>query len=92
LKVSNFSNSAERADHDALVALVNRILKAKQANVAADTSTWEREIDEWVYRLYGLTPDEIRLVEERAPTSGRHAEPAPDSPPVEEVHIIEGEA
>jgi hypothetical protein len=26
----------------------------------------EREIDELVYALYGLTPKEIRLVEERA--------------------------
>jgi hypothetical protein len=26
----------------------------------------EREIDERVYRLYGLTPDEIKLVEESA--------------------------
>jgi hypothetical protein len=47
----NFSNPAERAEHDALVALVNRILKAKQVDAAADTSPWEREIDERVYRL-----------------------------------------
>jgi hypothetical protein len=26
-------------------------------------SAWEREIDERVYRLYGLTPEEIKLVE-----------------------------
>jgi len=26
----------------------------------------EREIDELVYALYGLTPDEIKLVEESA--------------------------
>jgi hypothetical protein len=26
-------------------------------------SAWEREIDELVYALYGLTPDEIKLVE-----------------------------
>ena len=40
------------------------ILKAKRANAAADTSALEREIDERVYRLYDLTPDEIRIVEE----------------------------
>jgi hypothetical protein len=78
----NFVDKAERAEHDALVALVISILKAKQANAAADTSAWEREIDERVYRLYGLTSDEIRLVEESAPSSDRHAEPAPDSPPL----------
>jgi adenine-specific DNA-methyltransferase len=27
-------------------------------------TAWEREIDERVYRLYGLTPEEIRIVEE----------------------------
>jgi hypothetical protein len=61
--------------------LVDRILKAKQANAAADTSALERELDQLVYRLYDLTPDEIRLVEESAPSSGRRAEAAPDSPP-----------
>jgi hypothetical protein len=30
--------------------------------VIIDTSALEREIDERVYHLYGLTPDEIRLV------------------------------
>jgi hypothetical protein len=32
--------------------------------MSADTSAWEREIDERVYRLYRLTPDEITLVAE----------------------------
>jgi hypothetical protein len=27
-------------------------------------SAWEREIDERVYRLYGLTAEEIKMVEE----------------------------
>lgn len=30
----------------------------------ADTSALEREIDRLVYELYGLTEDEIKLVEE----------------------------
>jgi adenine-specific DNA-methyltransferase len=51
--------------------VVDRILKAKRANASADTSAWEREIDERVYRLYGLTPDEIHLVEEAASSSSR---------------------
>jgi hypothetical protein len=34
-----------------------------------DTSACEREIDERVYRLYGLTPEEICLVEEAASSS-----------------------
>ena len=42
---------------------VDRILAAKKCNPAADTSALEREIDEKVYRLYGLTDDEIRVIE-----------------------------
>ncbi len=38
--------------------------KAKRADPSADTSAWEREIDQLVYRLYGLTPEEIKIVEE----------------------------
>lgn len=30
---------------------------------AADVSQLEREIDELVYALYGLTPEEIKIVE-----------------------------
>jgi len=54
------------AEDDALVKRVDQILAAKRANPAADTSAWEREIDERVYRLYGLTPEEIKVVEEGA--------------------------
>jgi len=36
------------------------------AHAAADVSAWEREIDQLVYRLYGLTPEEIKIVEEGA--------------------------
>src|ERR1035438_4742207 len=51
--------ASEQAEHDALVALVDRILKARRADGAADTVALEREIDERVYRLYGLTAEEI---------------------------------
>jgi hypothetical protein len=56
--------TASRADQAALEALVDRILAAKRADPLADVSAWEREIDERVYRLYGLTPEEIKIVEE----------------------------
>ena len=36
------------------------------SNKAADPSTPEREIDRHVYALYGLTPDEIKILEESA--------------------------
>ena len=56
--------STSQADQAALEALVDRILAAKQANPQADVTDLEREIDERIYHLYGLTPEEIRIVEE----------------------------
>ena len=43
---------------------VDRILAAKRKNAAADTSKLDREIDQLVYKLYGLTEEEIKIVEE----------------------------
>ena len=43
--------------------IVERILPVKQRDAEADTSALEREIDELVYALYGLTKEEIKLVE-----------------------------
>lgn len=45
------------------VDLVDRILAAKQRNPKADTAALEREIDQMVYALYDLTPEEIKTVE-----------------------------
>jgi len=46
-----------------IVALVDKILDAKRANTQADVTAWEREIDQLVYKLYGLTEEEIKIVE-----------------------------
>jgi hypothetical protein len=43
--------------------LVDRILAEKTRDASADVSAWEREIDQLVYALYGLTPEEIQIVE-----------------------------
>jgi len=43
--------------------LVDKILEAKKENHEADTSQWEREIDDLVYKLYSLTTEEIKIVE-----------------------------
>lgn len=45
---------------------VNRILNTKKQNLAADTSVLEKEIDQLVYELYGLTQEEIEIVENSA--------------------------
>ena len=44
--------------------MLDQILTAKKANQQADTSALEREIDLLVHELYGLTDDEIQIVEE----------------------------
>jgi hypothetical protein len=43
--------------------LVDKILTAKKSNPQADTTTLEKEIDQLVYQLYGLTEEEIKIVE-----------------------------
>jgi len=55
------------------VTLVNQLLAAKQnppsppvakgGNNEADTSALEKQIDEMVYALYNLMPEEIAIVE-----------------------------
>jgi adenine-specific DNA-methyltransferase len=42
---------------------VQRVLLQKRQNPTADTSALEAEIDQMVYRLYGLTEEEIKIVE-----------------------------
>lgn len=56
-----------KADKDRqrpVIQLVGTILAAKKRDAEADTSALERQIDELVYALYGLTPEEIKRVEE----------------------------
>lgn len=43
--------------------LVDKILAVKKQNPQTDTNHWEREIDQLVYELYGLTEEEIKIVE-----------------------------
>ena len=47
----------------AIIELVDRILALKQRDAEADVSALEREIDQLVYGLYVLTPEEIQIVE-----------------------------
>jgi len=35
----------------------------EKTNHAADTTAWEKEIDQLVYKLYELTDEEIRIIE-----------------------------
>ncbi|HEY5124675.1 MAG TPA: TaqI-like C-terminal specificity domain-containing protein, partial [Ignavibacteria bacterium] len=45
------------------VQFVNQILFAKKSDPNTDTSVLENEIDQLVYELYGLTEEEIKIIE-----------------------------
>ena len=74
IRTIDFSNPAEKAQHDKLIALVDDILelqkKHHEARMEPDKELYERQIqivdaqiDRMVYDLYGLTVGEIKVVE-----------------------------
>jgi len=50
-------------DHDHSIELVNHILNKKASDPFTNTAKYESEIDQFIYELYGLTPEEIAIVE-----------------------------
>jgi len=52
-------------EYQPFITLVDQILAAKKKDPNADTSALERQIDKMVYELYGLTPEEIEIMEGR---------------------------
>lgn len=74
IRTINFDDPADAARHDRMVALVERMLDLHKRVAAAKTPTdktllqrqidaTDREIDRLVYELYGLTEEEIAIVE-----------------------------
>lgn len=57
----DFLVSSDKHSHEVVIKCVDQILAAK--NVDGDTSALEKEIDRIVYELYGLTEEEIGIVE-----------------------------
>lgn len=68
-----------KGQREEIARAVVKIMTAKRANPSADTVMLEREIDERVYRLYGLTTDEIAIVE-GASTSPKKADKQEKAP------------
>ena len=48
-----------------IIALVDQILSAKKSNSHADTSALEQKIDELVYGLYDLSPEDIAVIKQQ---------------------------
>ena len=72
----NFSNPTNKASHDKMVELVERMLSLNKqlpkAKTAHDKTILQRQIDatdgqidRLAYELYGLTDEEIEIVEEK---------------------------
>jgi hypothetical protein len=75
IRVINFSENLDRVRHDRMVQFVEQILSLHNQLAAAKTGhektalqrqidATDRQIDQLVYELYGLTDEEIRFVEE----------------------------
>jgi hypothetical protein len=70
----DFTNKADKSRHDKLVVLVDKMLglmpklraataESEKAVLQNAVTATDQEIDKLVYELYGLMPDEIKLVE-----------------------------
>ena len=72
IRTIDFSNPADVKRHEQMVALVQRMLGLHKRvpatpqefdQLARDIASTDRAIDALVYELYGLTPEEIKIVE-----------------------------
>lgn len=55
---------AESDIQNSIAVLITQIIAAKKANIKKPTEKYEKEIDKIVYELYGLTDDEIGIIED----------------------------
>jgi len=60
------SNRVDVAAHDEIVALTKKLMELKQSGISEESARkFDEQIDAKIYALYGLTPDEIAIVEGR---------------------------
>jgi len=75
IRLIDFSNATDKARYDQMVALVNQMLELHKQSASAKTDhdktviqrqidATDRQIDQLVYELYGLTEEETKIVEE----------------------------
>ena len=67
---------ADYSDQEPIAKLADKILSIKANDREADTTALESQIDQLVYKLYGLTEEEIAIVEGRGKTAATKVEPA----------------
>ena len=56
-------NSKNKKLEDKIINLVDRIIEGKKSGI--DMRELEEEVDRLVYKLYGLTEEEINIIENR---------------------------
>ena len=75
IRVINFSDPTDKANHDRMVELVETMLKLhkhlavtktnhEKSLIQRQINVTDKQIDQLVYELYGLSDEEIRIVEE----------------------------
>ena len=76
VRTINFSDPAEKAQHDKMVSLVERMLALRKSlasthnpqeadRLTREVESVDKSIDGLVYELYGLSQDEVKIVEGR---------------------------
>jgi hypothetical protein len=76
IRTIDFNNPSEKAMHDKLVSLVDRMLdlhknknsfppSAERDKIEREIAITDEKIDDIVYELYGITEEERKIVEER---------------------------
>jgi len=55
--------SVDKATRRKITNIVEKVIEVKQQSSDSDTTELEKQIDQLVYKLYDLTPDEIAVVE-----------------------------
>ncbi len=63
IKEINFESDSERSLYESISNLVDRAISLRSADPIADVAEIEREINNHVYQLYDLGPEEIEIVE-----------------------------
>lgn len=92
VRVINFSDKSDKAAHDQIVSLVEQMLELRKQLAAARTpqektalerqiTATDSQIDRLVYDLYGLTENEIKIVEGQTETAAA----APEAEPSTEI-------
>lgn len=64
-EVDNFPIPLINSDTQLKISeLVKKVIETKCTNNFADTSTIEKQIDEFVYQVYELSKDDIKIIEQ----------------------------